>query len=403
MMKPNSKEITFDWEHTEYHFIDPADLGTYDTVPNLEYGMKRTLVGEETEGFLKELGEDHESGAMAMAAKSLDMLNATVRGKDLESVTSTEEFWREFRMIAWHLGKNGRPSMGAAIQAALFRALESIRLKFEGNFNDTNLEEFKSTAELIITEHIAARQKTVEKLCSNFSRCLTESGSRKDSEITIATLSASGTITKCLTQFLTSLPADKTVVLRILESRPLFEGVSFANTLLSSLPASFPAPKVKVEIYSDASVSIVTKDADFVLLGADKVLANGDTRNKIGSLPLAIVAKTFNAHCKVLVVGETDKISASGIVESDGKEEEEKEEENDAEEVMSVWPTLWSENVREKQSKGFDIEVKNGYFDWIPAKYIDLYVSEKGVEGKEGIAELSRGFGEVERRLFDDL
>ena len=74
MMTEGSRGITFDWEHTEYKFIKPEDLNDYDTVPNLEFGMKRCFVDPETAESLNALRDDHESGAQGLAILALNML-----------------------------------------------------------------------------------------------------------------------------------------------------------------------------------------------------------------------------------------------------------------------------------------------------------------------------------------
>src|SRR4051812_9259868 len=56
-----TREITFDWEHTEYKFIKPEDLANYDHVPQLELGLARVMVSPETEKAIAILRDDHES------------------------------------------------------------------------------------------------------------------------------------------------------------------------------------------------------------------------------------------------------------------------------------------------------------------------------------------------------
>lgn len=108
-MKPDAKDIVFDWEHTEYAFIEPGKIMEYDTVPNLDFGLGRCLVGAETEKALNALRDDHESGAHAMATSALDMLLRIVQSGDLSDAHDAKAFWEDLRMVAWHLAKNGRP------------------------------------------------------------------------------------------------------------------------------------------------------------------------------------------------------------------------------------------------------------------------------------------------------
>ena len=421
MMKDGGKDIKFDWEHTEYRFVAPTDLANYDTVPNLDFGLRRVLVGPETEKSLNALRNDHQSGAQGLALLALDMLLKAVRGSDLAHVNKTEEFWRELRMVAWHLAKNGRPSMGAAIEAALFRALDKIRIYLEsanpaGSEGITALElgTFKNIAESAIKESIAARKHSLETLAQSFVRFIMDevgkTGKVTSSSTTkIVTLSSSGTVTQCLVDLIwTFVSNGMNIKLCVLESRPKFEGAAFAIALLDALEKAQSArenrdledlfKRLKIDIASDASVAMIVKHADYVLLGADKVIPNGDTSNKIGSLATAVMAKVLNPECKVVAVFETDKITGTG----DNTENSEVEY-NDETEVTNVWPSSVTAALMEKQAKGFQVEVKNAYFEWVPATYIDLYVSEKGALTMEDIKRLSVEGEELEKRIFRDV
>jgi 8-oxo-dGTP diphosphatase len=46
--------VTLDWEHTRMQWIDPADIGTYDTMPKLEETLARVLAGPDGEGEKRE-------------------------------------------------------------------------------------------------------------------------------------------------------------------------------------------------------------------------------------------------------------------------------------------------------------------------------------------------------------
>jgi translation initiation factor 2B subunit (eIF-2B alpha/beta/delta family) len=423
MMNEGSKEITLDWEHTEYRFITPDDLKDYDTVPNLEFGMKRCFVGPETEKSLNALRSDHESGAQALAVLALNMLLKAVQGSDFSpaAVRDPKQFWKELRMIAWHLAKNGRPSMGAAIEASLFRALDTIRQYVDNlippeseGVAGFDLASFKEFAEPAIRKQIAAREASLVLLSGKFLDFFVQDGDKMKesswpSSTTIVTLSSSGTIRQCLLDLVWSfVSTERSLTLCILESRPKFEGAAFANSLLDGLQGLRPQGRyqgfnpilknLKIEIVSDASAATVVEHADYLLLGADKVLSSGNTSNKIGSLTAAVMAKTLNPTCKVVAVFETDKITGS----SDGADHF-KVEYNDEGEVISVWPTSVVTGLAKNRKEGYRIVVKNAYFEWVPSKYIDEYITEQGRLGIEDIRKLSVESEELEKTLFADV
>ncbi len=414
-LKPNAKPIQFDWEHTEYQFIKPEDIEKYEHVPQLEVGMKRVMVSDETDKGLAILRNDHERGAQALAVKALEILLEFVRGEEMAKLISVKEFWTELRWRAWHLAKNGRPSMGAAIEAGLFRALALARSKLKEDEYSGSLQTVKSIIESSIEATISGSKQSLQTLAGYFVDFVQKNGLPENGNepprysLHIVTLSASGTLTECLARLIENLPTDGLhVKLSVLESRPGFEGVSFVNKLLATLlkgdvtkhankHAKFLG-KLKIEISSDASVASVIEDADYLLLGGDKVLQNGNVSNKIGSLPAAVLAKTLSSNCKVVAVFETSKIISSNF-----DSEHPKTEYNDPAELTNAWPSSLLTDLKDNQSEGFLVEVKNTYFEWVSARYIDAYISEEGVLDLAHIARLSAQSVELEKTLFEDL
>lgn len=95
----------------------------------------------------------------------------------------------------------------------------------------------------------------------------------------------------------------ETLELRILESRPLFEGASLASSLLSQFKSQFPqgTKNLEVKIYTDASAAHAATGVDLVLLGADRISSTKGVSNKTGSLPAVLSAKHIQPSVKVLV------------------------------------------------------------------------------------------------------
>ena len=337
-----------------------------------------------------------------------------------ETESDPEAFWKVFRMTAWHLAKNGRPSMGPAIEASLFRALDTIRHDLEQavptitSASKFDLASFRLIAEAAIRKEITARKASLSLLSGKFLDFFKQDGNKMDeslwpSKTTIVTLSSSGTIKQCLLDLVWNFVSEeRSVKLCILESRPKFEGATFAKGLLDSLDALRSQGRYqgfnpilknfKIEIVSDASVATVVQHADYLLLGADKVLSDGSTSNKIGSLTASVMAKTLHPACKVVAVFETDKITGN----SDGVDHL-KVEYNDEAEVIGAWPAAVAAGLIEKRKKGYHITAKNAYFEWVSPKYIDTYITERGTLGIEDISKLSVKSEELEKRLFADV
>ena len=411
-LKPNAKQIKLDWEHTDYRFVRLDDLGKYDHVPQLEVGLKRVMVSAETEKGLALLRNDHDSGAQALAVKALEVLRGFVDGDEMISFTDPNTFWQEIRWRAWHLAKNGRPSMGAAVESVLFKALATAEGHWTQDENRSitthpiDVEKMRITINSSIEATIADRKHSLQSLAKHFvnlveSDCLSKVDVQRASlSIQFVTLSSSGSVMQCLTKLIqNSSKKALDIKLSILESRPNFEGVSFVNNLLELLDKDPNVlAKLKVEIVSDASVASVVEHANYLLIGGDKVLQDGNVSNKMGSLPAAMLAKTLSSDCRVVALFETSKIAQSDF--NSGHTETEY---NDASELISAWPSNERSKLEEKRSLGFDLEFKNAYFEWVPSQYIDFYISEEGALEVREIAKLSADRINLEKRLFVDL
>jgi translation initiation factor 2B subunit (eIF-2B alpha/beta/delta family) len=403
-LKEGAKPITFDWEHTEYHFAKPEELETMDHVPQLEVGMKRVLVSDETEKALAVLRDDHESGAQALALKALDLLSKAAQSKEFSGLETSREFWTSLRWRAWHLAKNGRPSMGPAIEAALFRTLEDVRTKLNisspESIADVRLSTLKTTIESAISATIEAKKHSLEKLAKHFVEFVERDRDDSRDSIKVVTLSSSGTITQSLALLVETLVRKGlNIKITVLESRPKFEGATFVNNLLRKFKDNTAViNKLKVEIVSDASIATVVTDADYFVFGGDKVLPNGDVSNKIGSFAAATAIGSLNPAGRTVALFETDKITGSGFDAGHLKVEY-----NDEAELMDAWPTASVAGIKEKRMQGFQVEVKNAYFEWVPAGFIYRYISEQGILTKEDIEKLGAESEELEKRLFGDL
>ena len=100
-----------------------------------------------------------------------------------------------------------------------------------------------------------------------------------------------------------------------------------------------------------------------VIVGTDRVAANGDVANKIGTYSVAVLAKAhgipFYVACPLSTI---DLQTATG--------DEIKIEERDEEEVTSGFG---------KRTAPRDIQVYNPAFDITPHEYVTAIITEKGI------------------------
>jgi methylthioribose-1-phosphate isomerase len=104
-------------------------------------------------------------------------------------------------------------------------------------------------------------------------------------------------------------------------------------------------------------------DINCVIVGADRIAANGDTANKIGTYTLAVLAKEHRIPFYVAAPTTTIDIQ----IDFDG---EMPIEERCADEVT---------HIDGKAIVPWDIEVCNPAFDVTPHKYITAIITEKGI------------------------
>jgi methylthioribose-1-phosphate isomerase len=154
------------------------------------------------------------------------------------------------------------------------------------------------------------------------------------------------------------------------ETRPWLQGARL--TAWELLQQGIP-----VTLLPDAAAAHVMRSqgVDWVIVGADRVAANGDVANKIGTYSLAVLAREHGVG--FMVVAPTSTIDRN-LEDGGGIELEQRNNE----EVLSCGG---------KRIAPEGIQAFNAVFDITPARLIDLLVTEKGVVRRpnaEGIRDL---------------
>jgi translation initiation factor 2B subunit (eIF-2B alpha/beta/delta family)/8-oxo-dGTP pyrophosphatase MutT (NUDIX family) len=424
--------IDLDWEHDFYNWHDPEEVLSrldekgFDAticgqklVPHIansllnvypEY-MLGTTAGRRLRGGLQQLQNDHESGARELATIALNILAdilIEVRPSKVRVESSEDKWgvwWRSVRLISWHIWTNGRESMGAAIGSALFSVLADLEKLYEKRACEDDIVR-------IVERSIGKREAMTKRLCEAFDAYLREevigkADMEQKTTLRVMTLSASSTIRESILHFLRRDDCDisfETLDVRVLESRPLYEGVSLASTILSSfqlIGEDVARPKINVTIYTDSSAALAARDIDVLLIGADRIAGfDGAVSNKTGSLPAILAAKHISPQVRILVISELDKVAPGESIASHHPEED-----NDAEEVLCAWRLAGVKGADVIDSRmGRDgLAVKNVYFEWIPSALIDSYITDEGVMGVAGVRERSIWISQQVHRFFDNL
>ncbi len=155
-----------------------------------------------------------------------------------------------------------------------------------------------------------------------------------------------------------AVEGGKKISVYVDETRPLLQGARLTTWEL--MQAGVPTTL----ICDDMAAAVMAQGkVDAVLVGADRIAANGDTANKIGTLALAILARRFLVPFYVAA-----PLSTVDFRTPDGRAIP--IEERDAAEVTS-WGGA--------RTAPIGVEVFNPAFDVTPASLIDAVITEAGV------------------------
>lgn len=387
---------------------------------------------------LERLKNDHESGARQLAGNALEILRDIVAKMDTRQ--PSEQWWTRVRFASWHIWKNGRESMGAAVLSALLSALSGIERRIR-QFEDKSVVQWKDAAVKELDRVIISRQDAARAISTTFADFLKEQMTSEPGQartVKVLTLSESSTITCALREVIAN--TDISLDLRILESRPLFEGVSLASQLSKSVPTSQsltnestseagqspanPTPKLVLTLFSDASSALASDGVDIVLIGADRISESGAVSNKTGSMPAVLSAKHVSPKAKIVIVSETEKVATPGAAAAHVVEN------NDPAQLTHAWTAGFnSERIRNAagtipsgaggdnvqdaykthhgsykgSNDAVEVHVRNVFFEWVPPDLIDVYITEQGQLTVADIAKHSETLGTEEERFFRDI
>ena len=152
--------------------------------------------------------------------------------------------------------------------------------------------------------------------------------------------------------------AGKSILVYADETRPLLQGARLTVLELQE-------DKIPVTLIADNMAGYLMQQGkiDLVIVGADRIAANGDTANKIGTYSVAVLAQAHGIPFYIAAPTSTiDLKVATG--------QEIPIEERPAKEIRECFGV---------QVVGSEVNVYNPAFDVTPAKYITGIITEKGI------------------------
>lgn len=303
----------------------------------------REQLPTDIEASIQAIRDDREHGASWLARAAAGVLLRLTEPRD----DVADDIWDAVvRMAAQELVE-ARPSMAAVANTA-------ARIWDAGRSAATPTEartQLRDMAERLATQdeqtQLALRTYAEKMLLGN-----------------VYTMSRSGTVEDVLRDL-----GQRRIIGRVIigASVPGGEGVTMGRALAQS--------GLDVTLVADTACGLFIGEASCVVLGADSLRADGSLVNKVGSYPLALVAR--EAGKPVYALCETLKISAPDfplIIE-----------EKDPAELLP------------DPVAGF--RARNPYFDVTPAQLISGYMTEQGVLDRETVARLAETAGVALARL----
>jgi methylthioribose-1-phosphate isomerase len=155
-----------------------------------------------------------------------------------------------------------------------------------------------------------------------------------------------------------SFDAGKVSMVWVDETRPLLQGARLTSWELDKLGVPYRL------VTDNSSGSLMSRDmVDRIVVGADRIAANGDVANKIGTYTVAVLARRHGVPFYVAAPLSTiDRATPTGA--------DIPIEERDASEVVSVFDTRVAPQATEALNIAFDVT---------PAELVTAIITEQGV------------------------
>ncbi len=240
----------------------------------------------------------------------------------------------------------------------LFWAIERMRTALQKAKKETHdVEEVKRR---LVIEAQAIYNEDIEsnRALGKFGGELIADGSTVLTHCNAGALATAGDYGTALGVIRGAIDAGKRVAVIADETRPFLQGSRLTAWELAK-------DNIPVTVITDNMAGHVMKQGkvDCVVVGADRIAANGDTANKIGTYMVAVLAKQHNIPFYVAAPISTIDLSlASG--------EQIPIEERDAREVT---------HVRDEQLAPDGVAVHNFAFDVTPNELIAAIITDRGV------------------------
>lgn len=237
----------------------------------------------------------------------------------------------------------------------LFWALARMRARLELAANETPA---RATAALLAAAHeMAAEDVALNRAMGAHGAALLSDGARVLTHCNAGALATAGHGT-ALGVIRSAVEAGKHIQVYADETRPFLQGARLTAWELQQdhIPVTLIADNAAGYLMSRSRI-------DAVIVGADRVAANGDVANKIGTYPVSVLARRhgipFYVACPLSTIDLGIATGADIPIE-----------ERSAEEVVGYRGNRWAPE---------GVAVENPVFDVTPAELVTALITERGV------------------------
>jgi methylthioribose-1-phosphate isomerase len=329
-----SDNPAIEWLSNRVRILDQTRLPQAEVY--LELGDYRSIASALTELKIRGAPAIGVAGAYAVVMGALK-IESTVRAEFLEKLRAV------IRTIA-----DTRPTA-----RNLFRALDRMRQVAEAG---ADVAEIKTAlADEAVKIHDGEMAATFE--ISRHGAALIEDGFTVLTHCNAGPLATTGYGT-AIGVIMRAKEQGKKIKVLATETRPLLQGARLTTWELKK--AGIPATLITDSM---AGYFMSKGEVDCVIVGADRIAANGDTANKIGTYTLAVLARENDIPFYVAV--PTTTIDLSLAIGDDIPIEQRSEDE-----VTHIW---------EVRIAPEGVAAANPAFDVTPHRYLTALITEKGI------------------------
>ena len=250
----------------------------------------------------------------------------------------------------------------------LFWALERMRRVWEASMQSSQAQQ---ALRLLEEAHeVYAEDIRVNQLMGSYGAELLADGARVLTHCNAGALATAGHGT-ALGVFRSAVAAGKRISVLADETRPFLQGARLTawEMVQENIPVTLITDNMSGHLMSRGEI-------DAIVVGTDRVAANGDVANKIGTYMVAVLAHRHNIPFYVACPLSTIDMSLATGADIPI-------EERNASEVTGFRETQWAP---------IGVKVRNPAFDVTPAELVTALITEKGVVRQPGPNKLQELF-----------